>query len=606
MYAELHALSNFSFLLGASHPQELVMRAAELGYRALALTDECSVAGVVRAHDEAKKRGLHLIIGSTLRCTSGLTLVALARTRRGYGALSVLITRARRAAEKGSYRLDDAQLIDALPECSLLWLPPDDPDTARAQGTWLREHVKDHLWIGVELTCTGHDVQRLRELQQLATQLAIPCVACGGVLMHGPERKPLHDTLTAIRLIKPVQECGYALQASAERHLRPLERLQQLYPPALLAQSVRIADDCTFCLDELRYDYPREIVPDGHTPTTWLRELTERGLRERWPQDIPDKVRALVEHELTLIAELRYEPFFLTVYDLVREARERNILCQGRGSAANSAVCFCIGITAVDPSRQEVLFERFISKERHEPPDIDVDFEHERREEIIQYIYKRYGRHRAGLAATVITYRHRSALRDVGKALGFDVLQIERLIMALSRRHAEEDNTAQWLREAGFDPNSRLVQLLLLLVEELRGFPRHLSQHVGGFVIAADLLESLVPIENASMEDRTVIQWDKDDLESLGLLKVDVLALGILTATRKTLDFYNTRRGTHLTFATIPAEDPATYKMIQQADTIGVFQIESRAQMSMLPRLKPARFYDLVVEVAIVRPGPIQ
>lgn len=606
MYAELHALSNFSFLKGASHPQELVQRAAQLGYRALALTDECSVAGVVRAYDEARKHGLHLIIGSELRCTSGLTLIALARTRAGYGALSVLITGARRAAEKGSYRLEESMLAEALPECSLIWLPPADRTHARTQGAWLRETFKDHLWIGVELTCAGQDRQHLHELQQLSNELGIPCVACGGVLMHVPDRKPLHDVLTAVRLIKPVQDCGYELEASAERHLRPLPRLHELYPPALLAESVRIAAECTFSLDELRYEYPREIVPVGHTPTTWLRELTERGLRERWPSGTPDTVRSLVEHELALIQELRYEPFFLTVYDLVREARQRGILCQGRGSAANSAVCFCIGITAVDPSRQEVLFERFISKERAEPPDIDVDFEHERREEIIQYIYARYGRHRAGLAATVITYRRRSALRDVGKALGFDVLQIERLILALSRRSAEEDNTPQWLREAGFDPQSRLVQWLLLLVKELRGFPRHLSQHVGGFVIAADLLESLVPIENASMDERTVIQWDKDDLESLGLLKVDVLALGILTATRKALAFYNARRGTALTFATIPPEDAATYRMIQQADTIGVFQIESRAQMSMLPRLKPARFYDLVVEVAIVRPGPIQ
>ncbi|HEY6641528.1 PHP domain-containing protein, partial [Povalibacter sp.] len=606
MYAELHALSNFSFLTGASHPQELVMRAAELGYRALAITDECSVAGVVRAHDEAKKHGLHLVIGSTLRCTSGLTLIALARTRAGYGALSVLITKARRAAEKGSYRLDESMLIGALTDCHLIWLPPADPDRALHQGQWLCTNLDQSLWIGVELHRTGQDPARLRALERLAASLDLPCVACGGVLMHVPERKALLDTVTAIRLITPVQECGYALDANAERHLRPLNELARLYPPTMLAESLRIADECTFCLDELRYDYPREIVPEGYTPASWLRELTERGLRERWPEEIPEKVRMLVEHELALIAELRYEPFFLTVYDLVREARERNILCQGRGSAANSAVCFCIGITAVDPSRQEVLFERFISKERHEPPDIDVDFEHERREEIIQYIYQKYGRHRAGLAATVITYRRKSALRDVGKALGFDTLQIERLILALSRRSGEDDNTAEWLREAGFDPASRPVQLLLIQVRELIGFPRHLSQHVGGFVIAADLLESLVPIENASMQDRTVIQWDKDDLESLGLLKVDVLALGILTATRRTLDFYNARRGTTLTFATIPAEDPATYQMIQQADTIGVFQIESRAQMSMLPRLKPARFYDLVVEVAIVRPGPIQ
>ncbi|AMN46540.1 error-prone DNA polymerase [Steroidobacter denitrificans] len=605
MYAELHARSNFSFLSGASHPRELVARATALGYRAMALTDECSLAGVVRAHDEARKQGLHLIIGSELRCVSGLTLIALARTRHGYGALSRLITCARRAAGKGSYRLDESMLVGALPECSLIWLPAEDPEAARLQGAWLRQTFETHVWIGVERLCTGRDTVRRHTLRQLSRRFAMPCVACGGVLMHVPERKPLHDVLTAIRLIKPVQECGYALEASAERHLRSISRLQKLYPPDLLAESIRIAEECTFSLDELRYEYPREIVPEGHTPTTWLRELTEQGLRERWPRQVPGKVRGLVEHELAVIAGLRYEPFFLTVYDLVREARERNILCQGRGSAANSTVCFCLGITAVDPSRQEMLFERFISRERLEPPDIDVDFEHERREEIIQYMYEKYGRHRAGLAATVVTYRRRQALRDVGKALGFDTTQIERLIMTLSRRSARED-VRQQLRAAGFDADSPLVRRLLLFAQELCGFPRHLSQHVGGFVIAAERLDSLVPIENAGMANRTVIQWDKDDLESLGLLKVDVLGLGILTAIRKTLTAYNARRGTRLTFSAIPAEDPATYEMIRQADTIGVFQIESRAQISMLPRLKPRCFYDLVIEVAIVRPGPIQ
>jgi error-prone DNA polymerase len=607
MYAELHAVTNFSFLKGASHPQEMVQRAVELRYQALAVTDECSVAGVVRAHDEAKKTGFQLIIGSELKCVDGLTCIALARSRRGYAALSVLITKARRAALKGSYRLVRDDLVGALPECILIWLPGAINPQVLTDGAWLQDHFGPSLWLGAELHCTGNDRQRIQDLSDLATQLDVPVVATGGALMHSADSKPLHDTITAIRLGKPVNQCGYELLASCERHLRSLKTLTSIYPAQWLAQTLIIAQQCTFSLDELRYEYPREIVPEGHTPESWLRTLTERGIQERWPAGEPPKVRDLVEHELTLIRELNYEPFFLTVYDLVREARERQILCQGRGSAANSAVCFCLGVTAVDPSRQEVLFERFISKERHEPPDIDVDFEHERREEIIQYLYNKYGRHRAGLAATVITYRLRSALRDVGKALGLDLLQIERLVFALSRRSGESgDQMPQWLREAGFDPDSPLVQLLLARVREIIGFPRHLSQHVGGFVIAADLLESLVPIENASMADRTVIQWDKDDLESLGLLKVDVLALGIMTAIRRSLDFYNQRRRTALTLATIPAEDPATYAMIQKADTIGVFQIESRAQMSMLPRLKPARFYDLVIEVAIVRPGPIQ
>jgi error-prone DNA polymerase len=352
-------------------------------------------------------------------------------------------------------------------------------------------------------------------------------------------------------------------------------------------------------LDELRYEYPRELVPDGETPASWLRKLTERGMTERWPDGVPPQARELIEHELALIAELRYEPYFLTVYDLVCEARERGILCQGRGSAANSAVCFALGVTAVDPSRQQVLFERFISKERAEPPDIDVDFEHERREEIIQYIYEKYGRHRAGLAATVIRYCRRSALRDVGKAHGLDKLQLDRLVFALDRRDAgTQEQLAQWLRDAGFDPDSPVLVQTLSHVAQIAGFPRHLSQHVGGVVIAAELLEDLVPVENASMEDRTVIQWDKDDLESLGLLKVDVLALGIMSAMRKALQYHNAWHKKSLTLAAIPAEDLATYEMIQRADTIGVFQIESRAQMSMLPRLKPACFYDLVIEVA--------
>lgn len=604
MYAELHAFTNFSFLKGASRPGEMVATAAELGYEAIAITDECSLAGVVRAHEEAKRRELPLIIGAELPCADGLTVVALAQSRRGYAFLSRLITKARRAAPKGTYLLHRADLA-SLEECLLLWLPDQQPEAR--DGHWLRDHFDGRLWIGVELHRAGDDAARLQVLQTLAAQLRIPLTACGGALMHDAQRKALHDVITAIRLNTPVSECGYALQPNGERRLRSLAELQRVYPAELLAQSVAVARRCTFSLDELKYEYPRELVPDGESPASWLRTLTYRGAAQRWPDGIPPATTTLIEHELHLIEELRYEPYFLTVQDLVCEARARGILCQGRGSAANSAVCFALGVTAVDPARQQVLFERFISKERAEPPDIDVDFEHERREEIIQYIYDKYGRHRAGLAATVITYRRRSALRDVGKALGLDPLQTERLVLALSRRHTgTPQELHQWLTEAGFDPQSSVIQHLLLRVSELTGFPRHLSQHVGGFVMAADLLEDLVPIENASMADRTVIQWDKDDLESLGLLKVDVLALGMLSAIRKALQYHNDWHGKVLTLATIPAEDPATYEMIQRADTIGVFQIESRAQMSMLPRLKPECFYDLVVEVAIVRPGPIQ
>jgi error-prone DNA polymerase len=604
MYAELHALTNFSFLKGASKPNEMVAAASELGYSAIAITDECSLAGVVRAHEQAKRSGLPLIIGSELRCSDGLTVIALAQSRRGYGKLSQLITKARRAAIKGSYCLDRNDL-PLLEENLLIWIPGHVPHAS--DGIWLREHFNNRLWLGIELHRIGDDTARLAELQSLARTLTLPATACGGALMHCAQRKPLHDVLTAIRLNTPVSECGYALQPNSECRLRTLDELQTIFPRQLLDESVAIAQRCHFSLEELRYEYPRELVPAGETPASWLRKLTERGAKERWPNGISSTTAELIEHELQLIEELRYEPYFLTVYDLVREGRERGILCQGRGSAANSAVCFALGVTAVDPERQQVLFERFISKERAEPPDIDVDFEHERREEIIQYIYEKYGRHRAGLAATVITYRRRSALRDVGKALGLDTMQTERLVFALDRRHTgTQEELRQWLSEAGFDPDSPVIHQLLEHVSDLVGFPRHLSQHVGGFVMAADLLEDLVPVENASMPGRTVIQWDKDDLESLGLLKVDVLALGILSAIRKALDYHNAWHQKALTLATIPAEDPQTYEMIQHADTIGVFQIESRAQMSMLPRLKPECFYDLVVEVAIVRPGPIQ
>lgn len=605
MYAELHALTNFSFLRAASHPEEMVQRAVALGYQALAITDECSVAGVVRAHVEAKQLQLPLIIGSELRCSDGPMVIALVQSRTGYAALCRLITRARRAAQKGSYCLQLTDLQDALPDCCLIWLPDKTPCLEHAH--YLRQHFASRLWIGVQLHCSGNDVRRLQQLQTLAAQLQLPITACGGAQMHRRERQKLHDVLTAIRLNTPLSECGYALQANGERHLRGLAALQKLYPAELLAESVAIAGRCNFSLDELRYEYPHELVPEGETAVTHLEKLTEAGARWRWPEGVPLAMQDLLRRELTLINELQYESYFLTVQDLVREARRRNILCQGRGSAANSAVCYCLGVTSVDPFRQNVLFERFLSKERNEPPDIDIDFEHERREEIIQYIYTKYGRHRTGLAATVITYRWRSALRDVGKALGLDALQIERLILALRRRpEATANEIAHWLREVGFDPDSVVIKRLLSLVNTLESFPRHLSQHVGGFVIAAHSLEELVPIENASMADRTVIQWDKNDLESLGLLKVDVLALGMLTAIRRGLDLYNHWRGTQFTLATIPPEDPVVYKMIQQADTIGVFQIESRAQMSMLPRLRPENFYDLVVQIAIVRPGPIQ
>jgi error-prone DNA polymerase len=623
-YAELHALSNFTFLRGASHPEELVARARALGYAALAITDECSLAGVVRAHIAARDSGLKLIVGAEFRIddadsnvstelsrTVPIRFALLAPDRAAYGDLSELITRGRRNAPKGQYRVTRADVAELGRRCLALWVAAapavaaEAAPTAVSTATWVAEVFPGRAWIAVELTLDGRDRERLAALETLSRQTGIPLVAATGAEMHERARKPLHDVLTAIRLGCTVAEAGFALAANGERHLRARERLAKLYPRALLDETLRIAARCTFSLDELRYEYPEEIVPAGETPAGYLRRLTEEGVARRFPRGVPASVRALIEHELALIAELRYEPYFLTVYDIVAFARSRGILCQGRGSAANSAVCYCLGITEVDPSRIDMLFERFMSKERNEPPDIDVDFEHERREEVIQYLYAKYGRERAALAATVISYRPKSAVRDVGKALGFSLDDVDRLAKNLQWWDGGRVDEAR-LREAGFDPDNPAIARLSAIVHTLLSFPRHLSQHVGGFVIARDRLSRLVPIENAAMPERTVIQWDKDDLDALGLLKVDVLALGMLSAIRKALGYLSARHGRPVTMSDIPPEDPKVYAMVQRADTAGVFQIESRAQMAMLPRLKPACFYDLVIEVALVRPGPIQ
>jgi error-prone DNA polymerase len=627
VYVELHALSNFSFLRGASQPEELVAQAKALNYAGLALTDECSLAGVVRAHIAAKQHGLPLIIGTELACRdepagrpqgegqdgpSQLKVIVLATNRASYGALSRLISKGRRATRKGCYSLTRTDLENALPECLIIWLPRVDKAGLLRQeqdGRWLRERFTGCLWIGAELTTCGYDARRLELLETLGKTLQLPCVAAGDVHMHRRNRRALQDVLTAIRLRVPLHAAGYALYPNGERCLRSLQRLRELYPAALLAQTLAIAERCTFKLDELRYEYPEEIVPPGETPASHLRALTMQGCLYRWPGGAPAAVRENIEHELRLIAELQFEPFFLTVHDVVEYARSQNILCQGRGSAANSTVCYCLRITEVDPSRMSMLFERFISKERNEPPDIDVDFEHERREEVIQYIYGKYGRERAALAATVICYRPRSALRDVGKALGLDLAQVDRLARGMQWWDGQRIDPER-IRASGFDPENPVIARLIALTAEILGFPRHLSQHVGGFVIARGRLDELVPIENATMPDRTVIQWDKDDLDALGLLKVDVLALGMLTAIRRTFDLVNEFGSSptlsQLELANVPSEDGAVYDMICRADTTGVFQIESRAQMSMLPRLRPRNFYDLVIEVAIVRPGPIQ
>ncbi len=606
-YAELHCISNFSFLRGASHPEELVERATELGYQALALTDECSLAGVARAHVRARELPLQLIIGSEFRLAdlSGL-LVLLAPSRQAYARLSQLITRARRRCEKGHYQLLREDLALCARDCLAMWQPAlRDESEDRHDGAWLRQCFGKGLWLKAQRLLTQHDQQHQTRLQQLSRTLETPVVASGHVQMHRRARKPMHDLLTAIRLGCTLPEAGQHLHANAECHMRDKARLARLFPAAWVRESLNLASRCQFSLSQLRYEYPAELVPEGHSPASWLRALTREGERRRFPEGTPGTITRQLEQELALIEELAYEPFFLTINDMVEFARHRGILCQGRGSAANSVVCYCLGITEVDPRRVNLLLERFISRERNEPPDIDVDFEHERREEVIQYLYGKYGRHRAALAATVICYRPRSALRDVGKALELDPLHLEELVQGIDWRDREED-WSQQLQHKGLLSDSGPGRWLLPLTRELLGFPRHLSQHVGGFVIASQDVAELVPVENAAMKERTVIQWDKDDLEALGLLKVDVLALGMLTAIRRTLDLVSERRGRPFALADIPPEDESVYRMLQQGKSMGVFQVESRAQMSMLPRLKPACYYDLVVQVAIVRPGPIQ
>lgn len=599
-YAELHCISNYSFLRGASHPEDLVIRAFEQGYTALAITDECSLAGVVRAHEQAKNTGLTLIIGTELRLRDGPQLVLLATNRDGYTRLCRLITKGRRKAAKGAYALYREDLQEGLADCLALFIPPRDSALNKAWLQWFKQAFPQTGWLAANLLRDGLDGAHLQQLQAASEEHGLPLVVTGNVCMHVPRRRPLRDLLSAIRHHCTLSQLGTRALFNAERHLRSVDDLQALYPADLLQQTLQIVRRCHFSLDELSYEYPDDVTPTGMQPQAWLRQLVEQGKGERWPEGCTDKVQAQIEHELKLIDELDYAAYFLTVWDIVAFARRQGILCQGRGSAANSAVCYCLGITEVDPARMNMLFERFISRERGEPPDIDVDFEHERREEVIQYIYQKYGRERAALAATVITWRPKSALRDTGKALGLSVQQIEQLVQAASGWRSRGEVQAAWLKEAGFDPDNPRIRQLLWLVNELLGFPRHLSQHVGGFVISRSGLDELVPVENAAMPERTIIQWDKDDLETLGLLKVDVLALGMLSAIRRALALLDMR------LADIPAEDPRVYAMMSKADTVGVFQIESRAQMSMLPRLKPQNFYDLVVEVAIMRPGPIQ
>ena len=608
-YAELRCVSNFSFLRGASQPEELIERAKQLGYRALAITDECSLAGVVRAHVAAKKHDMTLLIGSQfwIECDFPFTLTVIACNLNGYGNLCEFITKLRRSSEKGTYSLQlDNIRGDELTDCVVVASPKrmSEADQLQMAATWVLDQFLGRCWLGVDLIRVLDDEMWLYRLRQVSELTAIPLVATGDVHFHVRSRKALQDVLTATRVGRPLTECGVDLQPNAERHLRTRLRLAQTYPDDLLAETLNVAARCDFSLDELSYQYPDEVVPPGETASSYLRRITYEGAGRRWPHGTSAKVQAQIEHELELIADLKYEHYFLTVADIVQFARSRHILCQGRGSAANSVVCYCVGVTEVDPDRMSVLFERFISKERNEPPDIDIDFEHERREEVLQYLYRKYGRDRAAITGVVISYRPKSAIRDVGKALGFDPEVIDRLAKDHKWFDGREVQEARII-EAGLSVDDLQVRQLMTLSEQLLGFPRHLSQHTGGFVLTKGPLCRMVPIENASMADRTVIEWDKDDLDALGLLKVDCLALGMLTAIRKSLDFIGKRKGYVFGMQDIPAEDPITYDMICKADTVGVFQIESRAQMSMLPRMKPRCFYDLVIEVAIVRPGPI-
>jgi len=612
-YAELQVTSNYSFLRGASHPEELVATAATLGLQAIALTDRNSVSGVVRAHVAAKRAGVRLIVGARLDLQDAPGLLCYPGDRAAYGRLCRLLTTGKRRAPKGEcwLALDDilgggdfaqgaGQIVAAV--------PPPKPDAAFARVLKdLRGVLGDRFHLAVSKLYRGDDNERAAALARLAHDCRVRLLATNDVHAHAPERRPLQDVLTCIREGCTVDEAGYRLFANAERHLKGPAEMTRLFVdlPQAIANTVAVAEACTFSLDELRYEYPVDPVPDGATPQRHLERLTRQGAARRYPAGVPAKVEKQLAHELALIGEFGFAPYFLTVHDIVRFADSRDILCQGRGSAANSAVCYCLGITAVDPNRIDVLFERFVSAARGEPPDIDVDFENGRREEVIQYIYEKYGRDRAGMTATVITYRSKSAIREVGKAMGISEDTIVALQGVAWRRHwsdiADDD-----IRDAGLDPAEPTLRRVMALAGALRGFPRHLSQHTGGMVMTRSRLSEVVPIANAAMEDRTVIEWDKDDLDALGILKIDVLALGMLTCVHKCFDAIARHHRRAVTLATVPAEDSAVYDMLCRADSVGVFQVESRAQMSMLPRLRPRSFYDLVIEVAIVRPGPIQ
>ena len=607
-YAEIQVTSNFSFMRAASHPEELVTQAAAFGYRAIGITDRNSLSGLVRAHVEAKKVGIPLLVGSRIDLKDGASILAYPENRPAYGRLSKLITLGRRRSPKGECELYREDVLKHATGMVLVSIPPRSCNVEfEVELAALNSAIPGFVYLAASHSLRGDDDAHLGWLSKVAARTGVPMVATNDVLMHRESRRPLLDILTCTRKNITVDTAGYWISRNGERRIKSREEMALLFAhyPGALVRTVEIAERCHFSLDELIYEYPNEVTPSGRSPQVELEQLTNIGSKKRYPNGISEKVKDQISHELTLIGELGYAPYFLTVYDLVRFARSKGILCQGRGSAANSAVCFCLGITSVDPSQSDILFERFISSEREEPPDIDVDFEHERREEVIQYIYEKYGRERAAMTAVVITYKNRSSIRDVGKALGLSQDVIDALLkqdLSLLRSDIDLDQ----LREVGLNPEDPRLRLTLRLASELLGFPRHLSQHVGGFVISRGLLSEIVPLENAAMEGRTVIGWNKDDLDALGILKIDVLSLGILTCIRKAFDLLKSYYAVDFDLASIPTEDPAVYNMLCAADSIGVFQVESRAQIAFLPRMKPRSFYDLVIEVAIVRPGPIQ
>jgi error-prone DNA polymerase len=606
-YAELQVTTNFSFLRGASHPDELFEEAARLKISALGVVDRNSLAGIVRAYEASKETGVRLVVGCRLDLRDGASVLVYPTDRAAYSRLCRMLSLGKSRAGKGACHLDWDDLFAYSEGLIAIMLPDEADDALRRRLRLLKEKFGDRTYLALTLRRRPNDTLRLHELNNLATSLGVPAVVTNDVLYHVPERRFLQDVVTCIREKSTIDGVGFKRERFADRYLKPPEEMARLFKhyPDALRRTVEIAGRCRFSLDDLDYQYPEEACIPGLTPQQALEKLSWEGAKKRYSHGTPEKVVTQIEHELRLIESLNYAPYFLTVFSIVNFARSKDILCQGRGSAANSAVCYVLGITSVDPERSDLLFERFISKERQEPPDIDVDFEHDRREEVIQWIYETYGRKHAALTAVVIRYRSKAAIRDVGKALGLPE-DLTALLSGHVWSYKKDPLGPQQAEELHLNPQDRRLRLALGLAQELRGFPRHLSQHPGGFVLTRDRLDDLVPIEPAAMEDRQVIEWDKDDIDLLKFMKVDVLGLGMLGCLRRVFNLLKEHKGLSLEIASIPSEDPITYQMICNADTVGVFQIESRAQMSMLPRIKPRTFYDLVIEVAIVRPGPIQ